>query len=117
MGSWFYLLSKPICLKWLFQVKQDFDGQIIKHKANLVLKGFSQSYSIDFTDVFALVLSLETVRVLLAISTYHGWKIHDMNLKSTFLNGEIIKDIYVYQPEGYETTAKEHLVYKLKRAL
>ena len=91
MGNWFYLLSKPICLKWLFQVKQDFGG----HKANLVLKGFSQSYSIDFTDVFALVLSLETVRVLLAISTYHGWKIHDMNLKSTFVNGEIIKDIYV----------------------
>ena len=117
MGNWFYLLSKPICLIWLFQVKQDFGGQIIKHKANLVLKGFSQSYSIDFTDVFALVLSLETIRVLLAISTYHGWKIHDMNLNSTFLNGEIIKDIYVYQPEGYETSVKEHLDYKLKRAL
>ena len=108
---------KPIGLKWVFKVKKDSSGQLTKHKARLVVKGYAQRYGIDFIDVFAPVARMETIRVLLVLEAFYGWEVHHLDVKAAFLNGEILEDIYVKQPEGYAIPGEEHHVYKLWKAL
>ena len=67
-----HVSCKPIGLKWIFKVKKDSSGQLTKHKARLVVKGYAQRYGIDFTDVFAPITRMETIRVLLALAAYYG---------------------------------------------
>ena len=67
--------------------------------------------------MFARVARMETIRVLLALATVFGWEVHHLDVKSAFLNGEILEEIYVKKPEGYEIPGKEHHVYKLRKAL
>jgi hypothetical protein len=108
---------KPIGLKWVFKVKRDEHGVIVKHKARLVAKGYVQRPGIDFTEVFAPVARLESVRVLLAVAAHEGWEVHHMDVKSAFLNGDLQEEVYVAQPEGYVVQGAEHKVLKLKKAL
>jgi len=108
---------KPIGLKWVFKVKRDEHGAIVKHKAHLVAKGYVQRPGIDFTEVFAPVARLESVRVLLAVAAHEGWEVHHMDVKSTFLNGELQEEVYVAQPAGFVVEGAEHKVLKLKKAL
>ena len=63
---------KPIGFKWVFKVKKDSSGQLTTHKARLVVMGYAQRYGIDFTDVFAPVARMETIRVLLALAAFYG---------------------------------------------
>ena len=86
---------KPIGLKWVFKVKRDEHSAIVKHKARLVAKGYVQRPGIDFTEVFAPVARLGSVRVLLAVAAHEGWEVHHMDVKSTFLNGELQEEVYV----------------------
>lgn len=108
---------KAIGLKWVYKLKKDTDGKIVKHKARLVAKGYVQKYGIDFEEVFAPVTRMETVRLLLALAAKNGWEVHHMDVKSAFLNGEIEEEVYVFQPEGFEKQGEEHKVYKLLKAL
>ena len=108
---------KPIGLKWVFKVKRDEHGAIVKHKARLVAKGYVQHPGIDFTEVFAPVARLESVHVLLAVAAHEGWEVHHMDVKSTFLNGELQEEVYVVQPAGFVVEGAEHKVQKLKKAL
>lgn len=108
---------KPIGLKWVYKVKRDSEGKIIKHKARVVAKGYAQRYGVDFDEVFAPVAKLDTVRVILAIAANRGWEVHHMDVKSAFLNGFLTEEVYVTQPEGFVVTGKEHMVYKLSKAL
>lgn len=109
--------KKVIDLKWVFKLKKDTKGEIIKHKARIVAKGYVQQHGVDFEDIFAPVTRLETVRLLLALSAKHGWIVHHLDVKSAFLNGDLKEEVYVSQPEGYEKPGQEHLVYKLRKAL
>lgn len=108
---------KPIGLKWVFKLKQNTDGEVIKHKARLVAKGYIQREGVDFEEVFAPVTRLETVRLLLAVAAKNGWEVHHMDVKSAFLNGDLKEDVYVSQPEGFVKKNQEHMVYKLVKAL
>jgi hypothetical protein len=108
---------KPIGLKWVFKVKRDEHGAIVKHKARLVAKGYVQRPGIDFTEVFALVARLESVRVLLAVAAHEGWEVHHMDVKSAFLNGDLQEEVYVAQPAGFVVQGAENKVLKLKKAL
>lgn len=109
--------KKVIGLKWIFKLKKDADGRIVKHKARLVAKGYAQEHGIDFNEIFAPVTRLETVRLLLALSAKNNWEVHHLDVKTAFLNGELNEDVYVAQPEGFEKVGREHLVYKLIKAL
>jgi hypothetical protein len=80
---------QPIWLKWVFKLKKDAKGVIVKHKARLVAKGYAQKAGIDFDEVFAPVARLDSVRLLLVIAAQEGWMVHHLNVKSTFLNGEL----------------------------
>nr|GFB83969.1 ribonuclease H-like domain, reverse transcriptase, RNA-dependent DNA polymerase [Tanacetum cinerariifolium] len=64
--------QKAIGLKWVFKTKRDGNGKIIKHKARLVAKGYVQAHGIDYDEVFALVATMETVRLIHALLAYHG---------------------------------------------
>lgn len=97
-------------------MRKDANGNIIKYKARLVAKGYVQQYRIDFKEVCTPVTRLETVRLLLALSAKNKWEVHHMDVKTMFLNGEILEDVYVVQPEGYIKEGQEHFVYKLLKA-
>jgi hypothetical protein len=71
------------------------DGTIERYKARLVIKGYSQKEGEDFFDTYSPVARLTTIRVLLSLTTSHGLLIHQMNVKTTFLNGEIDEEIYM----------------------
>ncbi|GJV91107.1 zinc finger, CCHC-type containing protein [Tanacetum coccineum] len=92
---------KAIGLKWVFKTKRDAKGEIIKYKARLVAKGYVQEQGIDFDEVFAPVARIETVRLILALAAYHGWQVHHLDVKSTFLHGDLKEEVYVTQPEGF----------------
>jgi hypothetical protein len=75
--------------KWVFRNKQDEHGVVIRNKARLVAKGYSQVKGLDFGEIYAPVARLESIRILLAYATYHGFKLYQMDVKSAFLNGPI----------------------------
>jgi hypothetical protein len=91
---------KAIGLKWVYKVKRDAAGIIVKHKARLVAKGYAQQQGVDFEEVFAPVARMETVRLLLALAAHSGWEVHHMDVKSAFLNGILSEEVYVQQPPG-----------------
>lgn len=109
--------QKAIGLKWVFKLKKDTNGNVIKHKARIVAKGYVQKQGRDFDEIFAPVARIETVRILLALAAKHGWEVHHLDVKSAFLNGEIVEEVYVTQPEGFVKEGQEHFVYKLIKAL
>jgi hypothetical protein len=103
--------------KWVFCNKQDEHGVVTRNKARLVAKGYSQVKGLDFDETYAPVARLESIRILLAHATYHGFKLYQMDVKSAFLNGPIKEDIYVEQPPGFEDSEYPSHVYKLSKAL
>ncbi|KAL8105893.1 hypothetical protein AgCh_029627 [Apium graveolens] len=109
--------QKAIDLKWIFKLKKDTDGNIVKHKVEIVAKGYVQCKGVDFEEIFAPVMRLETVRLLLPLAAKHSWEVHHLDVKTAFLNGEIKEEMYVFQPEGFVKEGEEHLVYRLHKAL
>lgn len=109
--------EQPVGLKWIYKSKYNADGTLHKRKARLVAKGYSQREGIDFEEVFAPVARMETVRMMLAIGAQRRWPIYQLDVKSAFLNGELVEEVYVSQPEGFITKGKEKMVLKLRKAL
>ena len=107
----------PISLKWVLKVKQDELGAIVKHKACLIARGFVQCEGIDFEEVFAPVARMESVRLLLALAAAKDWRIHHLDIKSAFLNGELVETVFVRQPLGFAVKGEEHMVLRLRKAL
>jgi len=108
---------RPISLKWVFKLKKNELGAVIKHKAMLVARGFVQYEGIDYDDAFAPVARMEFVRVLLALAAQKGWCVHHMDVKSAFLNGDLKEEVYVQQPPGYTVVGEEGKVYRPHKAL
>ena len=108
---------KPIGVKWVYKLKKNPLGEILKHKARLVVKGYRQRYIIDYDEVFAHVAHFESIRILIALEAQECWSLHHSDVKSSFLNGEIKEEIYVSQSEGYVKVGKEEWVLKLNKAL
>ncbi|GAA0145518.1 transmembrane signal receptor [Lithospermum erythrorhizon] len=109
--------GKTIGVKWIFKTKRNENGEIIKHKARLVAKGYSQEEGIDYTEVFAPVARMDTVRMIISLAAQKDWKLYQLDVKSPFLHGELNEEVYVDQPEGYVKKGKEHMVYRLHKAL
>lgn len=108
---------KAIGLKWVFKLKRDEAGVVVKHKARLVAKGYVQQQGVDCGEVFALVARMESIRLLLAVAAQEGWSVHHMDVKSAFLNGELEEEVYVQQPPGFTAAGHEGKVLKLIMAL
>jgi hypothetical protein len=103
--------------RWIYKVKQAADGSVEKYKARFVARGFSQIEGIDYDETFATVTRYSSIRSILALSAQMGWHIYQMDVKTTFLNGIIEEEVYIEQPEGFETFDRESHVCRLKRAL
>jgi hypothetical protein len=103
--------------KWIFKTKHSTDGSIEKYKARFVARGFSQKEGIDYEETFAPVARYTSIRAILAIAAVMKWKVHQMDVKTTFLNGVVEEEVYVEQPQGFETHDRKTHVCRLKKAL
>ena len=101
----------------LHKVKHAADGNVEKYKARLVERGFSQIKGVDYDETFAPVACYTSIRSLISIAAEMGWKIHQMDVKTAFLNGIIQEEVYVEQPQGFEIHERESHVCRLKKAL
>ncbi|GJZ94071.1 retrovirus-related pol polyprotein from transposon TNT 1-94 [Tanacetum coccineum] len=106
-----------IALKWIYKVKLDEYGDVLKNKARLVAKGYRQEEGLDFEESFASVARLEAIIIFLANAASKNMTIYQMDVKTTFLNGELKEEVYVSQPEGFIDPDRPHHVYRLKKAL
>ncbi|GJX78456.1 retrovirus-related pol polyprotein from transposon TNT 1-94 [Tanacetum coccineum] len=106
-----------IALKWIYKVKLDEYGDVLKNKARLVAKGFRQEEGLDFEESFAPVARLEAIRIFIANAASKNMTVYQMDVKTAFLNGELKEEVYVHQPEGFVDPERPHHVYRLKKAL
>ncbi|RVX21201.1 Retrovirus-related Pol polyprotein from transposon RE1 [Vitis vinifera] len=109
--------KKPVGCKWIFTVKYKADGTVERYKAHLVAKGFTQTYGIDYTETFAPVAKLNTIRVLLSLAANLDWPLHQFDIKNAFLNGELEKKAWfdrfakVIKNQGYQQGQSDHTMF------
>ena len=108
---------KAVGCKWVFKIKHNADGTVERYKARLVAQGYSQRYGIDYDKTPSPVVRFESIRTVVALSVQKGLKLHQLDVTSAFLNGELEDEVYMKQPEGFEVEGKEDLVYKLNKSL
>ncbi|GJU26749.1 retrovirus-related pol polyprotein from transposon TNT 1-94 [Tanacetum coccineum] len=106
-----------IKLKWIYKVKTDEFGEVLKNKARLVAQVFRQEEGINFEESFAPVARIEAIRIFVANAAHKNMTIYQMDVKTAFLNGELKEEVYVSQPEGFVDQDNPSHVYKLKKAL
>nr|GEU87892.1 retrovirus-related Pol polyprotein from transposon TNT 1-94 [Tanacetum cinerariifolium] len=104
-------------LRWIYKVKLDELGGILKNKARLVARGYRQEEGIEFEESFAPVARLEAIRIFLAYAAHKNMVVYQMDVKTTFLNGNLREEVYVSQPDGFVDQDNPNHVYKLKKAL
>ena len=94
------VVSRPegksvVTSRWIYKIKHVADGSIDKFKAPFVVRGFSQVEGFDYEETFALIARYTSIRSIIPIAAEMGWKIHQMDVKTTFLNGFIQEEIYI----------------------
>ncbi|GKF73081.1 retrovirus-related pol polyprotein from transposon TNT 1-94, partial [Tanacetum coccineum] len=100
------LVPQPDCvmiisLKWIYKVKLDEYDDVLKNKARLVAKGYRQDEGINFKESFSLIGRIEAIRIFIANAASKNMTIYQMDVNTTFLNGELKEEVYVSQPEGF----------------
>uniref|UniRef100_A0A6N2L229 Retrovirus-related Pol polyprotein from transposon TNT 1-94 n=1 Tax=Salix viminalis TaxID=40686 RepID=A0A6N2L229_SALVM len=108
---------KTVGCKWIFTTKQDSKGNLERYKARLVAKGFTQKDGIDYTETFSPVSKKDSLRIVLALVAHYDLELHQMDVKTAFLNGELEEEIYMDQPEGFVATGTENLVCRLRKSI
>ena len=93
------------------------DGSVERFKSRLVAQGFSQKAGQDYDETFSPVVRFESIRSIIAIAIQNDMMLHQMDVTSAFLNGDLQEEVYMSQPEGFQVKGKEHMVYKLKHSL
>nr|GEV74697.1 retrovirus-related Pol polyprotein from transposon TNT 1-94 [Tanacetum cinerariifolium] len=106
-----------IKLKWIYKIKTNELGGVLKNKARLVAQGFRQEEGITFEESFTSVARIEAIRIFIANVAHKNMTIFQMDVKTAFLNGEFKEKVYVSQPEGFVNQENSSHVYKLKKAL
>ena len=107
-----------ITSKWIYKIKHAADGSIEKYKERFVARGLiSQKEGIDYEETFAPVAKYTSIRLVLSLDAVMKWKIHQMDVKTDFLNGVVEEEVYVEQPLSFETRDRESHVCILKKAL
>nr|ABW74556.1 copia-like pol polyprotein [Boechera divaricarpa] len=103
--------------KWIFKTKRNSKGNIERYKARLVVKGFTQKDGIDYKETFSPVSKKDSLRIVLALVAHYNLELHQMDVKTAFLNGELEEEVYMDQPEGFVATGNENLVCKLRKSI
>lgn len=109
--------SKRVGCKWVFKTKCDSNGNIERYKARLVAKGYTQKGGIDYKETFSPVSKKDSLRIIMALVAHYDLELHQMDVKTAFLNGELEEEVYMDQPEGFLVEGKGHMVCKLKKSI
>ncbi|GKB10236.1 ribonuclease H-like domain-containing protein [Tanacetum coccineum] len=120
-GTWL-LIPRSACVNmvrsmWLFKHKFHDDGTLSRYKARLVANSSSQQQGVDFDETFSLVVKLATIRMVLSLAVSHQWPIHQLDVKISFLNGDLSKTVYMHQPPGFIDNRYPHHVCLLQKSL
>jgi hypothetical protein len=100
----------------VFKIKHGVDGEVERYKAKLVARSFTQTFGVNYNETFAPVTKFVSIRYILTLATIEDMEIHQIDIKTTFFNGDLKEEIYMEQPEGF-TQEGEHLVCKLHKSL
>ncbi|GKD90584.1 retrotransposon protein, putative, ty1-copia subclass, partial [Tanacetum coccineum] len=103
--------------KWLFKKKTDKDDIIHTYKVRLVAKGYTQSYGIDYEEMFSPVAAIRAIRILIATTAFYDYEIWQIDVKTAFINGYLNEDIYMVQPKGFVDPDHPRKVCKLQRSI
>jgi len=109
--------KKVIGCKWVYKVKHNADRSVNRYKARLVIKGYAQTYGIDYEETYNPVAKMTTVRAIIVMAASKGWSLHQMDVKNVFLHGDLREEVYMEQPLGYVDQTHPNLVCRLKKAL
>ncbi|MCO5612448.1 hypothetical protein L7F22_066715 [Adiantum nelumboides] len=121
-GTWQLVPAPPnrklVICKWLLRKKFHADGSVSRYKARLVARGFTQIPGLDYSETFSPVLRITSFRVLIAIAALFGFLLHQMDVRTAFLNGDLQEEIYMSQPNGgYTSLQHPDYVSRLLKAL
>jgi hypothetical protein len=103
--------------KWVYKNKMNEQENIVRNKARLVCKGYSQIEGLDFDETFAPVARLEAIILFSSYACHKNFKVYQMDVKSSFLNGDLKEEVYMEQREGFQLSNNPDFVCKLKKAL
>ena len=109
--------TKPIGCKWVYKNKYKLDGSLDKHKAWLVAKGYAQQEGIDYEETFPPTAKWATIHTFFSLAVQNGWKVHQMDVKKTFLNGDLKENVFMSQPECFVVKGQKHKVCELVKSL
>ncbi|KAG8491344.1 hypothetical protein CXB51_014525 [Gossypium anomalum] len=109
--------KRTVGCRWIVTVKHKVDGIVKRFKARLVAKGYTQSYIVDYQEIFAPVAKLDTIRVLLSLAANQGWPLIQFDIKNAFLHEDLVEEVYMDPPLGIEKYLETTMVCKLKKAL
>jgi hypothetical protein len=102
--------------KWVYKLKEE-DGGEKRYKARLVVKGFAQNKGIDFDEIFSPIVKMTSIRTILILVAVEDLHLEQLDVKTSFLHGDLEEEIYMQQPQGYEVKGNENLVCRLKKIL
>ena len=108
---------KPNGCKWIFKTKRDSKGDVERYKVRLITKGYTQKEGIDYKETFSPVSSKDSFRTIMALVAHFDLELHQMDVKTAFLNGDIDETIYMVQPENFVSGATKKKVCKLKKSI
>lgn len=110
----------PLKGRWVYKIKSDLDGNIVKYKARWVVKGFNQILGVDYLDTFSTTCRPESYRIIFILAMHNTWRLTQYDVKNAFIHAKIDKEIYVEQPVGFEMNQNDQekpLYCKLNKAL
>jgi Reverse transcriptase (RNA-dependent DNA polymerase) len=103
--------------KWVYLVKYNPEGKVDRFKARLVAKGYTQTYGVDYEEMFALVAKMNTVRTLISCAVNLGWDLFQLDVKNVFLHGDLKEEVFMEISPGFVNEQLRDKVCRLKRYL
>ncbi len=108
---------KVVGSKWVYKIKRDGDGRIERYKARLVAQGYTQTKGADQDETFSPVVRMESLRMIVGLAAKHTLKLHQLDVTTAFLNGQLQEEVYMEQPDGFIAEGQEKLACKLRRSI
>ena len=108
---------KTVGCKWVFKTKGDAKGEVDIYNARLLAKGYNNREDIYYRETFSLISTKDSFHIVMAIVAHFDLELYQMNVNTTFLNGDLCEDIYTNQPDSFVENGKEHMICKLKMSI
>jgi hypothetical protein len=109
--------AKTVGCKWVYKTKCDSNGNIARFKTRLVAKDFTQREDIDYTETFSPVSCKNSLRIIMALLAHYDLELHQMDVKTTFLNRDLLENVYMAQPKGFAVKGKEHMGCHMRKSM